>query len=37
MQIAVISLMLVLVGFVGWMLYRTAEAIDKVYELESEL
>ena len=36
MQIAVISLMLVLVGFVGWMLYQTAEAIDKVSELEIE-
>ena len=29
MQIAVISLMLVLVGFVGWMLYRTAKEIDE--------
>ena len=28
MQVAVISLMLVLVGFVGWMLYQTAAAID---------
>ena len=36
MQVVVISLMLVLVGFVGWMLYQTAAAIDKVYEWEGE-
>ena len=36
MQVVVISLMLVLVGLVGWMLYQTAEAIDKVYDLDGE-
>ena len=34
MQVAVISLMLVLVGFVGWMLYQTAEAIDDLEEYD---